>query len=656
MRCRRRCVKQPCASSSVWRRPLLATAVAALVWLQFLVASEPQHPHIGLPNCPTTCGNVSVPYPFGIQPGCYLQGFNLTCNTSYTPPRLFLSHNHNITVAGISHDNSTMTIGNLEQEQEGHFSILLVPLLVGPAFLEELQVFKWKVVSSILQGPNQKRDGNATCPYDLGTTACHSSHSTCQTTTHPYFYFSYPNRSTSAGYICRCDRGYYGNPYLSDGCQDIDECTIVLPFPSCFGNCTNLPGTHLCQCPHGTIGNPYTPNGCVKMQDLRTHTGLIIGLGAGSGAMLLFLVICTTFAISKIKSRRKKRTREKLFKQNRGQLLQQFVCQRADIAERMIITLEEIEKAINNFDRARELGGGGHGTVYKGILSSLHVVAIKKSKIVAQKEIDEFINEVVILSQISHKNIVKHIGCCLEAQVHLLVYEFISNGTLYNHLHFHYHGEIRLRIAVETARALAYIHSLVSTPIIHRDVKSANILLDDSFNVKLSDFGASRYVPMDQTGLDTTVQGTFGYLDPMYHSTGHLTEKSDVYSFGVILIELLTRKKPVSYRSPHGHGLVYHFVTLLSEGNLTHILDPQVDKEGGGELVDITLLAKMCVKLASKDRPMMREVEMVLGSIHAAKEDAWSDITDESGDESYNLQVNDLSTEGANMEAAINDD
>lgn len=328
--------------------------------------------------------------------------------------------------------------------------------------------------------------------------------------------------------------------------------------------------------------------------------------------------------------------------QNRGQLLQQLVCQMADIAERMIVSLDEIENATNNFDKDRELGCGGHGTVYKGILSTQHVVAIKKSKIVIQKEIDAFINEVSILSQINHRNIVKLLGCCLETEVPLLVYEFVSNGTLYDHLHVEAPISLcwkeRLRIAVEIARALTYLHSFVSTPIIHRDIKSPNVLLDDNLTARLSDFGASRYIPIDKEGIHTNVQGTLGYLDPMYHSTGHLTQKSDVYSFGVLLIELLTRKKPGSYRSSQGFVLVNHFASLLSEGNLAEILDPQVTKEGDGEVIDVALVAAICVKSGGEERPTMRQVEMTLESIQAAK-DFSSDMTDDdtSCDEETNM-------------------
>ena len=146
-----------------------------------------------------------------------------------------------------------------------------------------------------------------------------------------------------------------------------------------------------------------------------------IGLGVVSAAIFLFTVLGTTYVTRKIRNEGKKRLREMFFEQNRGQLLQQLVCHRTDIAERMIVTLEELEKPTNNFDKSRELGGGGHGIVYKGILSTLHVVAIKKSKIVIQKEIDDFINEVAILSQINHRHIVKLFGCCLETEVPLLV-------------------------------------------------------------------------------------------------------------------------------------------------------------------------------------------------------------------------------------------
>ncbi|CAL4987095.1 unnamed protein product [Urochloa decumbens] len=728
-------------------------------------------------NCTTRCGDVSVPYPFGIGDGCHLKGFNLTCNETYTPPQLFLGDGHTMEVVDISLDNATVRVRGPQGDtnmkgsilgggatadgswggprwglsndapyvlSEQHNELLLlgcslfVELLVpsshdqisscastctsepplfrdGKCFETEtsschrctgvtcckapiplgLTAYDWQLTSFQQPDPdnrtynytlfiseagwfqlyqrnysiysfsempamlkwtvtsgavpfNQSRDGNATCPSDLGSTTCHSSHSTCSNLIR---HFGTHDNS----YTCRCWNGYQGNPYLPDGCQDIDECALP---KMCYGRCTNTPGDYVCECPQGSYGDPHVPNGCLKSQAPKvpqqgpSHPGLSIGLGVGSFVLLLLLFLGTMFLTRKLTARKNKRQRERFFKQNRGQLLQQLVAHRTDIAERMIVTLEELEKTTNNFDKSRELGNGGHGTVYKGILSSQHVVAIKKAKIVIRREIDHFINEVAILSQINHRNIVKFFGCCLETEVPLLVYEFISNGTLHNHLHIEAPISIpwkeRLRIAVEIAKAIAYLHSLVSMPIIHRDIKSPNILLDENLNVKLSDFGASRYLQVDQTGLDTTVQGTFGYLDPIYYSTGHLTEKSDVYSFGVVLIELLTRKKPVSYRSSQGHGLVNNFVTLLSEGNLSQILDPQVTREGDGEVVDVALLAAICVKFISTDRPTMRQVEMALEGIHAAKDFDSRDVTDDDGDF---IPVNDPSIAVMDMEA-----
>ncbi|KAJ1260408.1 hypothetical protein BS78_10G229800 [Paspalum vaginatum] len=425
-------------------------------------------------------------------------------------------------------------------------------------------------------------------------------------------------RNTGRGYTCECSDGYDGNPYLPDGCQDINECENPQEF-GCFGECSNTIGLFKCRCPRGTHGNHSIPGGCVPFV-----SGLTIGLSVASGAALILLVLGAIFALYMIKQHRIKGLKRKFFNQNRGQLLQQLVSQRADISEKMIIPLAELEKATNNFDQSRKLGKGGNGTVYKGILSDLH---LRERGI--QREIDEFINEVAILSQINHRNVVRLFGCCLETQVPLLVYEFISNGTLHDHLHKVEGSSLSwndsLRIAKETSKAIAYLHSSVSIPIIHRDIKSLNILLDDALTAKVSDFGASRYIPPHQTEPTTAVQGTRGYMDTMYHYNGRLTEKSDVYSFGVILIELLTRKIPSSYVSPEGDGLVAQFNALLVDGNLVQILDSQVVNEGGSEVEQVAALAASCINLRVEDRPTMRQVEMALEAFQAPPTDcSWS--------------------------------
>ncbi|CAL5005356.1 unnamed protein product [Urochloa decumbens] len=410
-----------------------------------------------------------------------------------------------------------------------------------------------------------------------------------------------------AGYACNCSAGYQGNPYIADGCKDIDECLNVT---ACAGICTNTLGSFTCSCPWGKtmIGNV-----CVKDNQKSIWIPVV-----GTSLFILVLGLGGPFIMRKIKLHKVKKMKQRFFNQNHGLLLQQLISHNSDIGERMIITLREIEKATDNFDRARVVGGGGHGIVFKGILD-LHVVAIKKSKIVVQREIDEFINEVAVLSQVNHRNVVKLLGCCLETEVPLLVYEFISNGTLYNHLHVD--GTIsilwvdRLRIALEVARALSYLHSAASMPIFHRDIKSSNILLDNSLTAKVSDFGASRYIPIDQIGVTTVVQGTLGYLDPMYHYTGRLTDKSDVFSFGVLLIELLTRKKPSIYRSDDGDNLVSHFEKMLATSNLIGIIDPQAMDEENGDLQEVATLAVICTKLRGEDRPTMREVEMKLENL-----------------------------------------
>ncbi|CAM0885204.1 unnamed protein product [Alopecurus aequalis] len=462
--------------------------------------------------------------------------------------------------------------------------------------------------------------GELNCTNEEAGRVCKSNNSTCKT--------------RGRGYTCSCQPGYQDNPYKTDGC-------IIVPEDECEG-CVDPPNRVATggsvRCRRCALYASYLPNRLLKtinswLDDIWIQPSrgyhfvfvyvvehVAIGLGVGSGVGFVVLILTIFVMVRKFKVQRARMKKRKFFQQNRGQLLQQLVSQRADIAERMIITLEELEKATNNFDKSRELGGGGHVIVYKGILSDLHVVAIKKPKLVVQKEIDEFINEVAILSQVNHRNVVKLHGCFLETEVPMLVYEFVSNGTLYDHLHVRSLSWIdRLRIAIETAKSLAYLHCAVSMPIIHRDIKFVNILLDDTLTAKVADFGASRYIPIENSGVITAVQGTIGYLDPMYFYTSRLTDKSDVYSFGVVLIELLTRRKPFSYMTSEGDSLVANFVTLLAEGNVSQILDPRLIDEGGKEIEEVATLAVACVKLKGENRPTMMHVELTLEAIQTSR-------------------------------------
>lgn len=306
-----------------------------------------------------------------------------------------------------------------------------------------------------------------------------------------------------------------------------------------------------------------------------------------------------------LRKRKQIKQRAKHFKRNGGILLQQQTSSNDGVLEKTkLFTIKELEAATDHFNENRILGQGGQGTVYKGMLIDGRIIAVKKSKKVDESQLEPFINEVVILSQINHRNVVKLVGCCLETEVPLLVYEFIPNGTLSRHIHnpseeLHISWKMRSQIAAESAGAIAYLHSSSSTPIYHRDIKSSNILLDDKYRAKVSDFGTSRTITIDQTHLTTQVQGTFGYLDPEYFQTNQFTEKSDVYSFGVVLVELLTSKKPISPdKSKEWRSLTTEFLYMIENSRLSEILDPQVLKEGKQEEIMATAnLAKDCLNL-----------------------------------------------------------
>ncbi|KAL8467302.1 hypothetical protein ACS0TY_036137 [Phlomoides rotata] len=331
--------------------------------------------------------------------------------------------------------------------------------------------------------------------------------------------------------------------------------------------------------------------------------------------------------------------RQQFFLQNGGQLLQEKLIGRQSSSNAArIFSASELQKATNNFHNSMIIGQGGHGTVYKGVLKDDDkVVAIKKSKRIEPNEIDQFINEVVVLSQINHRNVVKLLGCCLETEAPLLVYEFISNGTLFEHIHnkaaeLALSWDMRLRIATETSGVLSYLHSAASTPIVHRDVKTANILLDHTYTAKVADFGASRLVPLDHSQLSTLVQGTFGYLDPEILQSQQLTEKSDVYSFGVVLVELLTGRKAVIQDGPEGDRcLANFFIRVMKEEKLFQVVEDNLmmrerDKEA---VMKVGILAKRCVNVSGEDRPFMKEVAMELEGLRVGGKHSWIDTAED---------------------------
>ncbi|KAH6771535.1 hypothetical protein C2S52_016338 [Perilla frutescens var. hirtella] len=432
---------------------------------------------------------------------------------------------------------------------------------------------------------------------------------------------------------CSCVDGYQGNPYLFEGCVDVDECALnsTYTYLECDEgdegrNCTNRIVNHYCN--GGTCTNRRGYYTCQYPNDDNNKSkDKIAFISVGSALGALILLFATWKSARAIRKRIKAKRRQEFFKRNGGLLLQQQLSSTDGSLEKTkLFSYKELAQATDHYNENRILGRGGQGTVYKGMLTDGKIVAVKKSKKVEEGDLEDFINEVVILSQVNHRNVVRLLGCCLEVEVPLLVYEFVPNGTLFQLVHdpsedFPLSWEMRLRIAREVAGALAYLHSAASAPIYHRDIKSTNILLDDKYRAKISDFGASRSIAIDQTHLTTRVLGTFGYLDPEYFQSSQFTEKSDVYSFGVVMVELLTGEKAISsIRAEVGKSLATHFLHSMEEDQLFDILDARVLAEGKRvEIMGVAELARRCLHLNGKKRPTMKEVAIELEGIQMVK-------------------------------------
>lgn len=353
------------------------------------------------------------------------------------------------------------------------------------------------------------------------------------------------------------------------------------------------------------------------------YAGLTLGLGVG----LILLVI--GYLVYKRQKRIWKA--QECLSREREQILNSGGGKSAKI-----FSGKEIKRATKNFSKDRLLGAGGYGEVYKGVLEDGTVVAIKCAKLGNTKGTDQVLNEVRILCQVNHKNLVGLLGCCIELEQPLMVYEYVPNGTLLEHLEQEGTKKeslswyTRLNIARATAEGLAYLHFAAVPPIYHRDVKSSNILLDEKMNAKVADFGLSRLAHTDLSHISTCAQGTLGYLDPEYYRNYQLTDKSDVYSFGIVLLELLTSQKAIDFsRAPEDVNLAVYVQRLIEEERLMDAVDPML-KEGATKLEVDTMkalgfLAVGCLEERRQSRPSMKEVveeiEYVM-SVAAAKSPA----------------------------------
>uniref|UniRef100_A0A8R7JWE2 non-specific serine/threonine protein kinase n=1 Tax=Triticum urartu TaxID=4572 RepID=A0A8R7JWE2_TRIUA len=288
-------------------------------------------------------------------------------------------------------------------------------------------------------------------------------------------------------------------------------------------------------------------------------------------------------------------------------------------------TYQEMYQITDGFSPRNLLGEGGFGSVYKGRLPEGKDVAVKQLRDGSGQGEREFQAEVEIISRVHHRHLVSLVGYCIANSQRLLVYDFVSNDTL----HYHLHGQgrpvlewlARVKIAAGAARGIAYLHEDCHPRIIHRDIKSSNILLDNNFDALVADFGLARLALDAVTHVTTRVMGTFGYMAPEYASSGKLTEKSDVFSFGVVLLELMTGRKPVDSSRPLGdESLVEWARPLLSRaletGKLEGLVDPRLERNFNEvEMFRMIESAAACIRHSSSKRPRMSQVVRVLDSL-----------------------------------------
>ncbi|KAK7292721.1 hypothetical protein RJT34_15573 [Clitoria ternatea] len=279
-------------------------------------------------------------------------------------------------------------------------------------------------------------------------------------------------------------------------------------------------------------------------------------------------------------------------------------------------TLRELEAATSGLCEENVIGEGGYGIVYRGLLPDGTKVAVKNLLNNKGQAEREFKVEVEAIGRVRHKNLVRLLGYCVEGAYRMLVYEYVDNGNLEQWLHGDVGTvspmtwEIRMNIILGTAKGLAYLHEGLEPKVVHRDVKSSNILIDRQWNPKVSDFGLAKLLYSEHSYVTTRVMGTFGYVAPEYACTGMLTEKSDVYSFGILIMEMITGRNPVDYSKPQGEvNLIEWLKSMVGNRKSEEVVDPKLpEKPSSKALKRALLVALKCVDPDAAKRPKMGHV------------------------------------------------
>ncbi|XP_027061151.1 G-type lectin S-receptor-like serine/threonine-protein kinase At4g27290 [Coffea arabica] len=330
----------------------------------------------------------------------------------------------------------------------------------------------------------------------------------------------------------------------------------------------------------------------------RTRVTRIVGVSLSSGVLLLGL------SLTLYRKRKKK--------------LEDY-----EDEELVLFDLDTLIQATSNFSPSNKLGEGGFGPVYKGVLEDGQEIAVKRLSKTSTQGLDEFKNEVIYITKLQHRNLVKMLGCCIQGEEKMLIYEFMHNRSLDSFIFDPARSRLldwpqRFNIINGIARGLLYLHEDSRLRIIHRDLKASNILLDDTMNPKISDFGTARSFIGNETGARTDrVAGTYGYMSPEYAMQGRFSVKSDVFSFGVTILEIVSGQKNNAFVHPgHHHSLLGHAWKLYKEGRSLELVDESLGNYSTG-LTDVLRsihVGLLCVQQYPEDRPNMSAVVMMLGN------------------------------------------